>query len=1493
MTAFACVLNGLPGAGAAGMVYAADTEQEEQSWKKDVGAGEAIAQENILKILTVADLENFAQQCTLDQWSVGKHVVLEADLDLADSDFECIPTFGGTFDGNGHTISGFSMTRSGDVNGFFRYVQEGASVKNLNVSGSVVPDGHRDVTGGLAGNNKGTLSNCSFTGTVKGKNRAGGIAGINEAQGKIYNCSFAGDVTGEHYAGGIAGENLGSVVRCKNAGAVNTTEVKVSTEIREFGLEMLGRTDTVSNVPASTDVGGIAGASSGILQSCENAGDVGYPHTGYNVGGIAGRQSGYLDGCINSGTVNGRKDVGGIVGQFEPEVTLQFEPGMLEDLFTELEVLQRLIDATIQDAKGVSASVSGSMQGLSDSTKNVKTATQGLSDSMIGWADENLEVINDFSARLSWAIDQMVPAAEAMTDSLDSMQGAAGLLSDALKEGKDMMDSGGAALSGIADAVGEAGEAAEAICDALIRLGETIGEDEELMEMIKELIRKLIGQGRSFEKMGDLLEEAAKDGETDAAQAERLLRLSEAYRELGTAFEDLAGVLEGVSVENGGLTGADGLTAAADRVAEAGKELQIAGEAAVGGFEAQENGGSAQLPDAYAQVQRKMAELEKLLDETSALFDDWEIAKESGDTEDGAEAKKAAALEKLNLIQKKAQGVSDALKELEAAAGNGEADSSLTDAVKEAEQQLALIVERTGNLAERLERTAVGAEDAKDAADESGDKPDSEDGNGRAEEAEHTPGSESGDKSGSEDGDTPNSENGNKPDSEDGDTPGSEDSDKSSSENGNEPGSEDRDTSGSENEDKPGVQEGSEAEGSDEGRKDAGTSDKSGGSAEAGESREAETESGTAAEESAYYAKESVTETETETETDPADNDENNTSGSEGDGPDETESGDGSEEQPDLPEIPGGDAGEWEKLFALIQETWKEMEPEVDKLFDAMESIGDGIDSLAEAGSHGTAALGILSGASSKLKDSFRSMASASSVLSDTLSGLAGQPAVQFQPLDSRITAQKDVLDAALDDMTAQIDRLNSTMTVSSEVMLEDMEAINRQFGVIIRVLRQSNEKEPEAIEDHIVDISDAEETEEQASGCVTGSVNRGEICGDVNVAGIVGSMAVEYDFDPEDDLNRVGENSSDFSWLTSAVLSGCKNTGGITAKKDCVGGIVGRMDMGRVSGCESYGAVSSSGGSYVGGIAGASYAAIRESWAKCSLSGTDYVGGIAGLGTTITNCRSLVEISESDAFAGAIAGKLQEDGELSENTYVHETLAAVDGISYAGKAEPVAYDVLLSDSSVPEKFREFELTFTADGEVVSVVKFQYGKGIRSLPEIPAKEGYSAKWPDLDYSCLTFSRTVEAEYTAYESALSAGGKIPALLVDGSFSNEAVIEDETQNLTFTDKKGREHTGTAVTVRVKDPVLEEISYTVHYKLPEEGNRYRLWVQTQDGWEKREYETDGDYLLLKSAGEEVTFLLEPYRIPWDIMIVVALVAAAGLLLVVTFRKRKRRAL
>lgn len=63
-------------------------------------------------IYDAEDLLELAEYCRLDTWSQGKTVILKADISLDGMDYQPIPSFGGTFDGEGHTISGLSITES-------------------------------------------------------------------------------------------------------------------------------------------------------------------------------------------------------------------------------------------------------------------------------------------------------------------------------------------------------------------------------------------------------------------------------------------------------------------------------------------------------------------------------------------------------------------------------------------------------------------------------------------------------------------------------------------------------------------------------------------------------------------------------------------------------------------------------------------------------------------------------------------------------------------------------------------------------------------------------------------------------------------------------------------------------------------------------------------------------------------------------------------------------------------------------------------------------------------------------------------------------------------------------------------------------------------------------------------------------------------------------------------------------------------------------------
>ena len=317
------------------------------------------AEKETFHIGTVDDLLQLADSCRLDSWSKNRTVYLDADLELTGSGFAGIPSFSGVFEGQGHTISGLSLVDDGSVIGFFRYVQQGANVRDLVIRGRSMPTGSRSTVGGIAGSNAGTLHNCRFEGVSSGASVVGGIAGTNLAAGVIESCTTTGSVYGAHFIGGIAGENHGIIANCTNTSSVNTTVEQNDIDLSSLTLNDLIGTENVADI---TDIGGIAGQSGGVIRACMNRGTVGYQHMGYNVGGIAGSQTGYIEGCVNYGTVYARKEGGGIVGQMEPSSTLEYTKDTLQELSDEMSTLQTLVNRACDDASAASSDLSNQLE---------------------------------------------------------------------------------------------------------------------------------------------------------------------------------------------------------------------------------------------------------------------------------------------------------------------------------------------------------------------------------------------------------------------------------------------------------------------------------------------------------------------------------------------------------------------------------------------------------------------------------------------------------------------------------------------------------------------------------------------------------------------------------------------------------------------------------------------------------------------------------------------------------------------------------------------------------------------------------------------------------------------------------------------------------------------------------------------------------------------------------------------------------------------------
>ncbi len=447
----------------------------------------AAGESDTVYINNIGALHAFAEQCAYDAWSEGKTVVLRSDLSLGGVDFLPIASFGGRFEGNGHTISGLSVSSSVSPAGLFGVIAESGVVSDLNVEGSVAPGGSADMAGGVAGINRGTIVGCSFTGTVSGEKCVGGIAGENAATGVIRRCTVTGGVFGKNMTGGVAGANHGTISMCVNRAYVNTNTLDPSVSFDKLDLNMVSGADALAspdNYNVTVDSGGIVGFSDGALLGCRNCGSVGYQHIGYNVGGVAGRSSGHVATCANEGEVCGRREVGGVVGMAEPYVKLDLQAGALEQVRYELNALGGIVDRAVSDAEKASDTISARLtelnRGVDEATRRAKTLTGSLGD----YWDGTVREIDRGSEIADAAISRLYDISDDMTDASGTFASALGQLKQALSSFNGSGTSG--ELSAMASDLSTASElfdtGAKQISDGLGKLEGSVGPKDGVDE---------------------------------------------------------------------------------------------------------------------------------------------------------------------------------------------------------------------------------------------------------------------------------------------------------------------------------------------------------------------------------------------------------------------------------------------------------------------------------------------------------------------------------------------------------------------------------------------------------------------------------------------------------------------------------------------------------------------------------------------------------------------------------------------------------------------------------------------------------------------------------------------------------------------------------------------------------------------------------------------------------------------------------------------------
>ena len=243
-----------------------------------------------------AALEAWATEMKNDP-TQNLNCTLAADIDLTDKEWTPIPGYVGTFDGGGKTITGLTINQSSESNvGLFASILEVGTVKNLTLDNVNIITASSNV-GAIAGENSGTIENCSVSGNVKGNgldvSYVGGITGKN--QGTITGCATMGsvEVANGTYVGGIVGwHGDGTITDCHSSATVE-------------GIAYIG---------------GVAGQSNDIITACYSTGNVTAKKNSLDdsfAGGVVGlnNDGAILTACYATGDVGGGADyVGGVVG---------------------------------------------------------------------------------------------------------------------------------------------------------------------------------------------------------------------------------------------------------------------------------------------------------------------------------------------------------------------------------------------------------------------------------------------------------------------------------------------------------------------------------------------------------------------------------------------------------------------------------------------------------------------------------------------------------------------------------------------------------------------------------------------------------------------------------------------------------------------------------------------------------------------------------------------------------------------------------------------------------------------------------------------------------------------------------------------------------------------------------------------------------------------------------------------------------------------------
>ena len=493
------------------------------------------------------------------------------------------------------------------------------------------------------------------------------------------------------------------------------------------------------------------------------------------------------------------------------------------------------------------------------------------------------------------------------------------------------------------------------------------------------------------------------------------------------------------------------------------------------------------------------------------------------------------------------------------------------------------------------------------------------------------------------------------------------------------------------------------------------------------------------------------------------------------------------------------------------------------------------------------------------LKNSASSLRNSGNSFDDFLRGA-------YDSYKSDIRGTDDDLTARIDSIASNMDELSDSLKKADGVIRDQMDGITLSVSELSESINSGLDEAREEIDslrnkksinDLYEDASDKADLS-PGRGKITVCFNEGDVICDINGGGIAGM--VDSDFDIQSDLER--ESSGDVSLIhnktKTAIIAGCRNSGAVTVKNDCAGGVAGRMDTGAVESSENFGPVCTTDGDYAGGIAGSSSFTIRDSFSMATVSGNRYVGGIAGYGKNLIDNKALATISEGVREKyGAIAGDVDtENSTVSGNIFVDESVGAINALTFEKEARAVSYDEFKDLPGVPVEAHMMKVSFMSSGEIVKTLMVPYGGSVpeSEYPPLENRDNKFGVWEAKDLSDIRQNTIINAVYVSYATTIASKEAFPVLLITGLFHNEAWVSYE-------EEKADDRT--EVLPEGFNAVLGKYSFRIMTELkgPDEEVDLRLLA---DDFDKRDCAAvrneDGSFKVLKTS-RDGRYMVFPY--------------------------------